>query len=384
MATKKLLIVTDVVFVPANEGNKKRILDLVCLYQSLGVEVHVLLVVNKRRNDLSELEELVCGRVSTCSRGGLDRLRVGVGRAFRFASAKLQLNARRNYELDEWYCTSLDAAIFRLQEQFDFDYLQVEYLYFSRALLASGPRLKLLDAHDVFTDRWAIFPKGERPNVWYSVSRSDEARGCGRSDCVIAISGPDANHFRSLGAQPTLLLDFIAPPKPTSYSVAGAFVFLGSGNRMNRSGLDWMIQKVLPKVLQQEPGFKLRVAGSICNSTAPAEGVELLGVVDIDALFADASMMLNPVSIGSGLPIKNIDALSRGVPILCTPNAARGAECFIGTGVLIAEDESQFAGEVVSLLRDPARRADLSRRATAAYAAQYTAARERLKFVLDL
>ncbi|GAB3650662.1 hypothetical protein GCM10028813_19480 [Ramlibacter alkalitolerans] len=107
-------------------------------------------------------------------------------------------------------------------------------------------------------------------------------------------------------------------------------------------------------------------------------------MVDIDALFADASMMLNPVSIGSGLPIKNIDALSRGVPILCTPNAARGAECFIGTGVLIAEDESQFAGEVVSLLRDPARRADLSRRATAAYAAQYTAARERLKFVLDL
>ena len=83
-----------------------------------------------------------------------------------YISRKLDINLYQPYQLDEWYCDSLDNKLISLKEQISFDVVIVEYVFFSRALELFPDSLKIIDTHDVFGDRHKLFiGQGKRPAV---------------------------------------------------------------------------------------------------------------------------------------------------------------------------------------------------------------------------
>ena len=113
---------------------------------------------------------------------------------------------------------------------------------------------------------------------------------------------------------------------------APRFLFLGALNvPHNDAGLVAYLREGFADLLGRVPGAVLTVVGrgatdSLRHEAARFPGrVELVGHVDdLDAAFARAHALLVPLVFGSGVKIKVLDALARGVPVVATSFGAEG------------------------------------------------------------
>jgi polysaccharide biosynthesis protein PslH len=122
----------------------------------------------------------------------------------------------------------------------------------------------------------------------------------------------------------------------------------------NRSGRELLVDSVLPRVWQSLPAVHLKLAGrGMEDWTAPDERIEVAGFVDSLAdLYAQADCVVVPLTEGAGSPMKFIEALAYGVPVVATPKAARGLEVVAGVHYCEGSDSVTLAQAIVEVLRD--------------------------------
>ncbi|HEY0515817.1 MAG TPA: glycosyltransferase [Solirubrobacteraceae bacterium] len=124
----------------------------------------------------------------------------------------------------------------------------------------------------------------------------------------------------------------------------------------NRQALRFLVDEVLPRVWQQLPDARLTVAGTGLSEPPSSDArVRALGfVAELDAVYAEASCAVVPLLQGGGTPLKLVEALAHGVPVVATARAAAGLEVRDGEHCLIADGAEAFAAALVSVLRDGA------------------------------
>ena len=99
--------------------------------------------------------------------------------------------------------------------------------------------------------------------------------------------------------------------------------------------------------------------------------MEVLGFVeDLSAAYARARCAVVPLLQGGGTPLKLIEALAHGLPVLATPRATAGLEVQDGEHCLIADGAEAFADALVGVLRDGA--PELGRRGRELVAERYS------------
>src|SRR5262249_33189131 len=75
---------------------------------------------------------------------------------------------------------------------------------------------------------------------------------------------------------------------------------------------------------------------------------------------ADAAVAIAPLRIARGTQNKVLECMAAGVPVVSSPQAARGIQANPGEHLLVAENASSFAAEVVRLMEDADLRSRLS------------------------
>ena len=245
----------------------------------------------------------------------------------------------------------------------------VSYVFYSRLFESlPEPVLKLIDTLDVFSDRYRLYREHGQSGEFFSTGREEEGRGLDRADTVLAIQEWDARHFRTLTGRAVSIVGHLAAP------VAGAaagdaaprgrnLLFVGGPMGINVHGVNWFIEKVLPSVLKLVPDAELWLVGAICSRIRDGASPRLrrFGFVDeVEDLYRQAAVVINPQQFGTGLSIKSIDALRNGRPMVTTPSGARGLEEGAGPAFLQAGTASEFAHLVIDLLRNPDRAAALA------------------------
>ncbi len=97
------------------------------------------------------------------------------------------------------------------------------------------------------------------------------------------------------------------------------------------------------------------VGGGLEQPPSDDPRVQALGfVADLRDAYASASCAVVPLLQGGGTPLKLIEALAYGLPVVATPRAAAGLELRDGEHCLIAGDAETFAAALVRVLRDGA------------------------------
>lgn len=139
----------------------------------------------------------------------------------------------------------------------------------------------------------------------------------------------------------------------------------------NHDGLIWFLHEGMPELLKAQPDARLHIVGrdapdSLLRSAAAFDDhVVVHGYVDdLDKAMMTRAAMVNPLRFGSGVKIKTLDALARGVPTVATRFGAEGIATHSEPGLVIVEDAAQ-AGQALAWLADPAvreRHADGARR----------------------
>ena len=161
------------------------------------------------------------------------------------------------------------------------------------------------------------------------------------------------------------------PVPPVEEPVVG--LLAGWGWPPNRWALDRLLA-VWPEVRAAVPGARLVVAGRGPGGFQgpPGVGVELLGeVATVREVLEQTAVFAFPCPPTSGPKGKVIEALSYGLPVLTTPAGIEGLNVRPGRDVEVVSLPG-FARALVSLLRDPERRAALGRAGRAAMEAGHS------------
>jgi glycosyltransferase involved in cell wall biosynthesis len=360
-AAQRILIVSPVPTHPPSAGNRARVAVLAQGLEALGHQVRFAHVERERGDpDLMRAywgdrylpipyQPPVVGRVRRLARRAARKL--GWGWGYR-------------YGIDEWYDPGVDAWLDAIIRSFPVDTVVVEYAFMTRALLRLPDGvLKVLDTHDILSDRHRRYlEKGETPR-WFSCSKRQEAKAFARADVVVAIQDEEAACIRHRTASPVTTVGHAVPTRRLSTAgiVTGRVLLIGSQNPINVAGYRWLIERVWPRVLQATPHARLAVAGSLCERLSSQAGVELLGRFDdVADAYAGAQVVVNPSQLGTGLKVKTIEALAHGRPVVATPSGAEGLSGASNAGLLVAAEPAHFASEVVQLLRQRERTDELA------------------------
>lgn len=143
----------------------------------------------------------------------------------------------------------------------------------------------------------------------------------------------------------------------------------------NGEGARHFIEHTWPLVRQARPDAQAWFVGaspeSIGDASRMPEGVRLLGFVDdIEAVYAQASVVICPILTGGGTRVKLIEAALRGKPIVSTTLGAEGLGLSDGHNALLRDSPVAMAQACVDLLASP-QQAQQMGEAARAYAQQH-------------
>jgi len=145
----------------------------------------------------------------------------------------------------------------------------------------------------------------------------------------------------------------IEPVEPLSQARRAIFV-ANFAYEPNRDGLRFMLEEVLPRVWSELPDAKLTLVGAGLERPPSSDPrVETLGFVDdLPSAYANASCAVVPLLVGGGTPLKLIEALAYGLPVIATPRAVAGLTVSDGEHCVIADSPEAYAAALARILRD--------------------------------
>ena len=120
-------------------------------------------------------------------------------------------------------------------------------------------------------------------------------------------------------------------------------------NEHNIKSAQWFFEKVYPLL---PLNISICVVGRICNYIGDYSNVTKIEFVeDLDTLYKQSKITICPMLSGTGVKIKVIESLSFGLPVVCNERGVDGLLNKNNNGCLVAEDENQFANNIIKLLK---------------------------------
>jgi glycosyltransferase involved in cell wall biosynthesis len=308
----RLLIASPIPSHPQDQGNSARIFALGRLLQSAGAQVHFLYY---------PLEGLSDPQRAAMQRDW-DALHVVPVERVNLAPGPLGYHG-----LDDWYDGRVTAAAAALHARHRYGAVIANYVWFSGVLQAFGSDVvRILDTHDVFGCRDARFREAGLAPEWFWTTPAEEARGLARADIVLAIQPEEAKIFQGLGHPDVRVLGHLSPwrARPVRQTQAPTVGYLASRNPINLDSF-----RALQSALEWQGGLagaRLIVAGALCDrldgDAAPFEAIGRIG--QVDEFYDRVDVVLNPMTFGTGLKIKSVEAIFEGLPLVATRAAMIG------------------------------------------------------------
>ncbi len=170
---------------------------------------------------------------------------------------------------------------------------------------------------------------------------------CAKDIIEIIPNGVDITHY-----QP----DFAS-------EVPAHLIYIGSMDWYpNEDAVGFFADEVLPRVQESVPDVRFSIVGgnpsTRVQKLAERKGVVVTGrVPEIKPYFAEATVFVVPLRIGSGTRLKILEALAMGKAIVSTSVGAEGLDLKDSEEIFIADEPTVFADAVTRLLTDaPLRR----------------------------
>jgi len=231
----------------------------------------------------------------------------------------------------------------------------------------------VLHQHNAEFVLWNRFAKIEKSvikrNILFLESKRierAEREYCKRADIVLAAPN-DIEKLMSLGIIQTkfretyhLGEDELLNEDLVSFdNTEKVLMFLGTLNwEANVDGLIHFIDSVFPSILKKEPETKLYVIGKDADERIKSraehhDNILLTGFVDnVEPFYKKARVFILPLRFGSGMKVKFLNALYRGIPTVSTEIGAEGLEVETGEHYLLANTDDEFSDAVLELLKN--------------------------------
>ncbi len=233
------------------------------------------------------------------------------------------------------------------------EYINHSYLLDAFESLTVKKFLDVLDIMHLRSESSAL--RGYQFNM--HIEKSEEYELMEKYDYLIAIQEDEASYLRKdFGGR---VITATRPHKPVQCpfpdQVNGQLIMslFGSQSPFNQDAFHWFMDHVWSKI--RGTGILLEVAGTLCDVIDRKDypNTNYLGRVQQPYdVYKRCHVVVNPIQMGSGLKIKNIEAMAHGRPVVTTPLGAQGLRGAVGHGLIVAEDPSDFSNILARLQKN--------------------------------
>lgn len=178
-------------------------------------------------------------------------------------------------------------------------------------------------------------------------------------DDVITLSSVDTDKLLQAGTTTNIHTSFAvvntSHDKLLSTQRSNVLSFVGPDcNLPNVAGLKWFLDNVWGKLLQKDAHYELQIIGSwsperISELLKGQERVKYLGFVEDLASVLKDTVMIVPITVGSGIRMKILEAASMGVPLVTTSVGVEGIPVENGAHCLVADTPESFCDAILKL-----------------------------------
>jgi glycosyltransferase involved in cell wall biosynthesis len=180
--------------------------------------------------------------------------------------------------------------------------------------------------------------------------RCFETAALQRASLAIALTEYDQQDLRLLSGLPNRAIRTITAPFPAQlptgveHLVGEPAVVLMDGPWWPiRESTDWFVNEVWPEVRRDLPQAVVHCFGDRQSSNVLEGFVRHPAPSDSSTVFARNAILVVPLRVASGLRMKILESWARGVPVVATPDAAKGLDARDGENLLLASSGKDFA-----------------------------------------
>jgi polysaccharide biosynthesis protein PslH len=237
-----------------------------------------------------------------------------------------------------------------------------------------GPALRILDYGDMDSAKWMDYAEHRRfpLSAGYAIEsrklRRYEREMAKRFDRITITTQGENEEFKTLGVpKPCTVIpngvdgNFFQPAKMGGGTKPN-IVFLGRMDYFpNIDGVLWFVREVYPHIRRAMPSAELQIVGADPSKEIlrlrSIEGVTVTGFVkDVRPYLTEAAVAIAPLRIARGTQNKILECMAAGIPVVSTPQAAKGIQAVAGEHIVVADGAQETSSSVLELLNDPARR----------------------------
>lgn len=233
------------------------------------------------------------------------------------------------------------------------DTVIVEYLQFSYLLPLFPQTHKLLDSHDLMHIRNEVFKAQEQAH-WIDISEAEELNIFREYDNVLSIQKNEHKYCIENKIASLLVPYSYECTQYKKMTDSKDIIFIGGDNLANYDAIKWFIDNVWP--IFESTKLNLVISGSVCNAIKKNykklhKRIYLKGLVkNLEDVYRNAFIAINPVKLGGGLKIKNVEALAHGLPLITTVQGSFGLEDGKNDAYLCLNTIDEWKNGLISLL----------------------------------
>lgn len=355
MPAKRILILTNRVPYPLNDGGNMATHAMVQGYQSQGWKVY-LLSMNTSRHYLGA--DALSGLYKDIYK--FETIEVNNEVSVFGVLKNLLFSALPNHAT-RFQSPVFQSAILNAITSFCPDVIQVESVFMSGyipAIRNVTDALISLRLHNIEWQVWQRMGKAVSNPIkkWYINNLSDRIKVYEKQvwqtyDLLIPITETDATVVRSTISPKQLqtipfginINDVQIYENETwnSYHI-GAMDWLP-----NQDAIEWFVKEVWPLIHKTVPEFNFYFAGRNMPgrfNTYNADGMHCMGeVADAKAFIADKKILIVPLRSGGGIRVKILEAMAAEKLVISTSIGMQGIDAVPGIHYLLADSPKQFA-----------------------------------------
>jgi glycosyltransferase involved in cell wall biosynthesis len=359
---KKLLFITPELPYPAQSGGKVKSLKLL---QSLAEKYQVTLACPLKLDDAQYTEEFYA--ISPCINHLHQNVSIARTPANLIASylRGIPLNVHRTYN------EQLRINIAAIASEHDLVFLDHYEVY---PYLPTDYRgLAVYHAHNAYFKMWERYAQlpgnlAMRAAAYMESRRvkSYETKVANSTDLSFAAPN-DALELAKAGVTKQKLNDTfhlgddqqLELPELDYARTENKLMYVGFlGWEPNSQGLLWFLEQVWPQLVERQPDLRFDIVGKgadqrLQSEAAKWQGITLKGfVADLQEIYNGSRVSVAPLLFGSGMKVKVLDAMARGMPTVTTSVGAEGIDVEHGTHMLIADEPAEMVTYIEYLLTD--------------------------------
>ena len=213
--------------------------------------------------------------------------------------------------------------------------IKISNIFMKPFVIIEYQRLKIFEnlAFEFF-NKHIIISENDRKEIAHN--KKDEIEIIG--------NGIDTNYFQKTDTE-------------TKYEL----VFIGNLSYIpNIEAANFIAKKVLPKLLEKLPGIKILIAGSNPSKRVlklANKNIEVQGwVEDIRKTYSSGKIFFAPMTIGSGLQNKLLEAMSTSIPCITSELSNQSLKAVENKNILIGRSINEYVKHITSLLNDEEKR----------------------------